>query len=295
MTSQVPVPESAVADETPPDLAAGPVHEVLPDVAYRTLGIVNVAFLGRPGCGAGGWVLVDAGLPTSAGAIREAAAERFGTDAGGNAAPPACIVMTHAHFDHAGAVEELAAAWDVPVFCHPAEAPFLDGTESYPPPDPTAGGGLMGLSSVLFPRGPHDVGERLRTLDADGGDGGGPLPLPAGLGEWRWVPTPGHTPGHVSLWRAGDRTLLSGDAVITQAQESAYAVATAAPEVHGPPMYFTPDWPAAAASARRLAALNPEVLLSGHGVALSGEGMRSALRELAGRFGEVAVPAGELA
>ena len=199
--------------------------------------------------------------------------------------------MTHAHFDHAGAVEELAEAWDVPVLCHPAEAPFLNGSESYPPPTPTAGGGLMGLSSVLFPRGPHDVGGRLRTLEADGG-GDGPVPLPADLGAWRFVHTPGHTPGHVALWRPSDRTLLSGDAVITQAQESAYAVATAAPEVHGPPMYFTPDWPAAAESARRLAGLEPEVLLSGHGVALSGESMRSALRELAGRFGEVAVPAG---
>ena len=291
---QIPVPDAARAAEAPPDLAAGPVHEVLPDVAYRRLGIVNVAFLGRPGCGAGNWALVDAGLPGTAGAIREVARERFG---GGRdePCPPACIVMTHGHFDHVGALEELAEGWDVPVLCHPAEAPYLNGSESYPPPDPAAGGGLMAWLSVLFPRGPVDVGGRLAPLDGEGGPGGedgGGVPVPAGCGAWRWVATPGHTRGHVSLWRASDRTLLSGDAVITTAQESAYAAATQEPELHGPPRYFTPDWPAAAASARRLADLEPETLVPGHGRALAGGPMRSALRELADRFGEVAVPAG---
>ncbi|MFH5805532.1 MBL fold metallo-hydrolase [Alienimonas sp. DA493] len=292
MTSQIPVPEAARADESPADLTPGPVHEALGDVAYRRLGIVNVAFVGAPGCGAGNWVLLDAGLPGTADRIREVAAERFaagGTDAGAPC-PPAAILMTHGHFDHVGVLEELAAEWDVPVLAHPAEAPFLTGRESYPPPDPMAGGGLVNLSSALFPRGPVDVGDRLRTLETDGApDGGGPVPP---LPGWRWLPTPGHTPGHVSFWRPSDRTLLSGDAVISTEQESAYAVATQREEVHGPPMYFTPDWSAAAASARKLAALEPETLVTGHGRALAGPAMRSALRELADRFEEVAVPAG---
>ena len=302
MTSQIPVPESARADETPPELAAGPVREVLGDgapgdVAYRRLGIVNVAFLGAPGCGAGNWVLVDAGLPGTADMIREAARERFagrrdagrGEDGGaGGPCPPAAIVMTHGHFDHVGALEDLAAGWDVPVFAHPREAPYLSGEEKYPPPDPAAGGGLMSLSSVLFPRGPVDVGDRLAFLETDGDpDGGGPVPP---LPGWRWLPTPGHTAGHVSFWRASDRTLLSGDAVISTEQESAYAALTQREEVHGPPMYFTPDWPAAGGSARRLAALEPETLVTGHGRALAGPAMRAALHELADRFEEVAVP-----
>ena len=303
MTSQIPVPEAARAAETPPDRAAGPVREVLPDVAYRRLGIVNVAFLGAPGAGAGGWVLLDAGLPGTAAAIREVAADRFGGGSG-EPCPPAAIVLTHGHVDHVGVLEELAAGWDVPVFAHPAEAPFLTGEESYPPPDPLAGRGLMSLLGGLFPRDPVDVSGRLRALETDGGpdggpdggephgggpDGGGPVPP---LPGWRWVPTPGHTPGHVSFWRPSDRTLLSGDAVITTDQSSAYAVATQAEEVHGPPEYFTPDWPAAAASARRLAALEPETLLSGHGRPLAGPAMRTALHELADRFEEVAVPPG---
>ena len=289
MTSQIPVPGAARAAETPPDRAAGPVREVRPDLAYRRLGIVNVAFVGAPGAGAGGWVLVDAGLPATADFIREVAAGRFGGGSG-EPCPPAAILLTHGHVDHVGVLEELAADWDVPVFAHPAEAPFLTGQESYPPPDPLAGRGLMSLLGGLFPRDPVDVSGRLTLLETDGEpDGGGPVPP---LPGWRWVPTPGHTPGHVSFWRPSDRTLLSGDAVITTDQSSAYAVATQAEEVHGPPEYFTPDWTAAAASARRLAGLEPETLVSGHGRALSGPAMRAALRELADRFEEVAVPAG---
>ena len=38
---------------------------------------------------------------------------------------------------------------------------------------------------------------------------------------WRWVHTPGHTAGHVSLFRDADRTLIAGDAFVTTKQESA--------------------------------------------------------------------------
>jgi hypothetical protein len=85
---------------------------------------------------------------------------------------------------------------------------------------------------------------------------------------------------HVSLFRDRDRTLLSGDALITVKQESAIAVATQRRSMHGPPAYFTQDWPAAERSVRRLAALEPETLLPGHGEAWSGPGMRSQLRGL---------------
>lgn len=107
---------------------------------------------------------------------------------------------------------------------------------------------------------------------------------------WRWVHTPGHTEGHVSLWREDDRTLIAGDAFITTAQESAYAVAVQEPELHGPPRYFTPDWAAAKASVEALSALEPELVVTGHGKALAGEEMRAALRRLARDFDEVAVP-----
>ena len=108
--------------------------------------------------------------------------------------------------------------------------------------------------------------------------------------EWNWIHTPGHTPGHVSLWRGSDRTLIAGDAFITTDQESVYAVLTQKTEMHGPPMYYTQNWDEAEASVRKLASLNPEVVITGHGHAMAGEDMRAALNELANSFRTVAVP-----
>ncbi len=98
------------------------------------------------------------------------------------------------------------------------------------------------------------------------------------------------TSWHVSLWRPSDHTLIAGDAVITTRQESAYAVMTQTPEMHGPPAYFTQDWTSAARSVRTLAALEPELLVTGHGHTMKGEEMRVALRTLARDFSMLALP-----
>lgn len=140
----------------------------------------------------------------------------------------------------------------------------------------------MSLLSPLYPKEPIDVESRLRFLPEDGA-------VPGMLG-WRWLHTPGHTPGHISLWREADRALIVGDAFITTAQESAYAVVTQKPEMHGPPMYFTPNWNAARESVEKLAALEPELVVTGHGRAMEGAAMRRALHELADEFDEIAVP-----
>src|SRR5262249_21501064 len=97
------------------------------------------------------------------------------------------------------------------------------------------------------------LGDRVRPLPADGS-------VP-GMPGWRWLHTPGHTAGHVSLFRDEDRVLIAGDAFTTVAQESFLAVLTQARHVHRPPAYFPTDWSAAprrgvtsAAPARRPAA-----------------------------------------
>jgi hypothetical protein len=77
---------------------------------------------------------------------------------------------------------------------------------------------------------------------------------------------------------------------ITTRQESAYAAITQAPEMHGPPMYLTPNWVSARASVQSLAALAPDVVVTGHGQDMQGREMRAALQELAQRFYDVAVP-----
>jgi glyoxylase-like metal-dependent hydrolase (beta-lactamase superfamily II) len=273
VTDGIPLDAAARADR--PDEGER-AHEVARDVAYQRHAIVNVAFAGLRG--ADGWVLIDAGLPGSAGAIERAAAERFGAGK-----PPSAIVLTHGHFDHVGALETLVGRWDVPVFAHRLERPYLDGSSAYPPADPFVGGGMMATLSRFFPRSPVDVGTHLSDLPSDGG-----VPF---LPGWKWIHTPGHTPGHVSLWRASDTLLVAGDACVTTRQESAYSALTQEPELHGPPAYFTQDWDAARESVRTLAALRPDVVVPGHGRPMRGPGMRDALELLARDFDERARPA----
>lgn len=246
---------------------------VAPDVFCQRLGIVNVIFFGSP---RGQWVLIDAGLPGTANKIQRQAKELF------TQSKPCAIILTHGHFDHVGALRELCDLWEAPVYAHPLEWPYLDGRSQYPPPDPTVGGGLMAALSPLYPRGPVNVGGRLRGLPADGS-----VPFMPG---WRWIATPGHTPGHISLWREADRTLIAGDAFITTNQESAYAVATQKPEVHGPPMYYTQDWEQARDAVHKLASLAPRRAATGHGPPLESAELSTGLRLLAENFDSIAKP-----
>lgn len=254
-----------------PDRIAGGVYRV-------PLSIVNAYLVGPPGAGDRGWVLVDAGLSISGGAIRAAAAAVFGPKS-----RPAAIVLTHGHFDHVGSLKALAETWDAPVYAHRLEIPYVTGRAAYPPPDPSVGGGMMSLLSPLYSRRPVDVSGRARPLPE-----GGAVPAMAG---WRSVHTPGHSPGHVALFRDADRTLIAGDAFVTTRQESALAAVFKPRVIHGPPAYFTTDWDEAERSVRRLAQLRPEVAATGHGVPVRGEEMRKELDRLAADFRRVAVPA----
>lgn len=253
----------------------GPLMEVAPDIAAHRIVMVNVAFIGDPG--SDDWVLIDAGLPFSAPSIMRAAAERFGAHS-----RPKAILLTHAHFDHVGALTALIKAWDVPVYAHPLELPYITGRSAYPPPDPTVGGGIMARLSTLYPRGPWNIGDRAQPLPADGS-------VPH-LPDWRWVAAPGHSPGQVAFFRDVDRALIAGDAFVTTKQESATAVAMQRQEIHGPPTYYTIDWDNARASVQRLAALRPAMAVTGHGVPMIGERLERELQVLADHFDELAIP-----
>jgi hypothetical protein len=61
-------------------------------------------------------------------------------------------------------------------------------------------------------------------------------------------------------------------------------------EISGPPRYFTMDWAAAEKSVGKLAALHPEVAVTGHGVAMAGEELERSLKKLVDRFDELALP-----
>lgn len=250
--------------------------DVTADVAgLRTL-IANLYFIDAPGKSSE-WILVDAGVGRCAAEIIAAAESRYGAEA-----RPAAIILTHGHFDHVGGLPELLEKWNVPVFAHRLELPFLDGRSSYPPGDPGVGGGAMAWLSFVYPREPLNL-KNLHELPKDGS-----VPF---LPDWCWIHTPGHTPGHISLFRAVDGLLIAGDAIVTTRQESAISAITQKPqEIHRPPAYFTIDWQLAADSVRYLADLRPEIVAAGHGLPMRGEQMRSQLRILAEHFEEIAVP-----
>jgi glyoxylase-like metal-dependent hydrolase (beta-lactamase superfamily II) len=251
----------------------GKTEQITPDLFRLRVLFVNMYFYGTPQS----WVLIDAGLPGSSNKIMDAARECFG-----EGARPEAILLTHGHFDHVGALPSLLDAWDVPVYAHSLEMPFLTGKSDYPPPDPTVGKGAMALMSFMYPDKGIDLGARVKPLPEDGSV----LHMPG----WRWIHTPGHTPGHVSLFRVEDSCLIAGDAFVTTKQESLYAVLTQKQEVHGPPAYFTPDWASARRSVERLAALRPSIAATGHGVPMHGQDLISGLERLVAEFEHVAVP-----
>jgi glyoxylase-like metal-dependent hydrolase (beta-lactamase superfamily II) len=181
-----------------------------------------------------------------------------------------------------GSIVELILEWHVPVYAHPLEHPFLTGAQAYPEPDTSVEGGMLAKISSIYPNEPVDISEALKSLPDDGS-----IPF---LPGWRWVHVPGHSPGQVALFRESDGVLISADAIVTVKQDSMYKVLVQKEEVCGPPVYLTTDWDTAFESAKTLSALNPKVLVPGHGTAMHGEELKNGLTKLINEWNEVAVP-----
>jgi len=105
-----------------------------------------------------------------------------------------------------------------------------------------------------------------------------------GLAGWRWMHTPGHTPGHVSLFREADGVLLAGDAFATMNLDSWTAYLTRKRELSRPSPPFTFDWETTRRSVARLADLEPRVVAAGHGLPIAGDHVAAELRSFAGRL-----------
>jgi len=218
----------------------------------------------------GPWAVVDTGIPGQSERIISAAKAQFGKDS-----RPEGVYLTHGHYDHAGSALALAAYWDVPIYIHKMELPYVTGKAVYPPIDPTVGGPI-GLVSYVAKHWPLDLRDYVRPLPETGA-------LP-GMTGWEVVPTPGHAPGHVSYFRKRDRVLLAGDALMTVRLDHLWDALRRPHQLAPPPPASTIDWIMARKSLQRLAELQPRTIGAGHGIPLSDNNLPMSLESMAIHF-----------
>ena len=252
-------------------------QEVTPDILVLEFTVVNAFIIGDIGARSGEWTLVDTGLENSADFILHSVEERYGKES-----RPHAIVLTHGHFDHVGSVIKLSELWDVPVYAHKLEVPYLTGKKDYPLADPTVDEGMVAKMSPTFPHKSIDLGFRVIPLPSDG-------QIP-GMNGWKWIHTPGHTEGHIALYRENDGVIIAGDAFTTVKQESLMSVITQNEKISGPPKYLTTDWQRAEESVSKLKDLSPSLALPSHGKPMKGDSLKQHLDMLVENFEEIAVP-----
>jgi glyoxylase-like metal-dependent hydrolase (beta-lactamase superfamily II) len=209
-----------------------PVHQI------TRLGLVNAYLVPEDD----GLTLVDAMIPRSHKQIL-AAAERLG-------APIRRIALTHAHGDHIGALDALAAALpDAEVLISDRDARLLRKDMSLDPDEPQAKlrGGYPGAKTA--PTRTFAPGDRIGSLEVHA--------------------APGHTPGQVAFLDPRDRTLYCADAYSTLG-----GVSTTAKANWRFPLPALSTWhkPTALATARTLRALDPARLAPGHGKVVEAPG-----------------------
>lgn len=154
----------------------------------------------------------------------------------------AAHALTHAHPDHQGSSHEVCERLGVPLWCGSGDADAMETGEvmRLVPYNP-----MSWISFRAFAGPGHPVARRLREGDDVAG--------------FTVLETPGHSPGHVALWREADRSLFVGDVVWNLNPR------TGLPGLHEPPKAFSPDPALNRESARRLAALEPRSIYFGHG------------------------------
>jgi glyoxylase-like metal-dependent hydrolase (beta-lactamase superfamily II) len=173
-----------------------------------------------------GDVLVDAGLGLHARGILKALDGHAVTT----------HVVTHAHGDHVGGSKTVSDALGVPVWCGAGD---VDAAQSG---RPAAASRLQ----AVFRWKPVQVARELRE-----GDEVGP--------GFTVLDVAGHSPGQIALWRERDRTLICADVFLN------LEFYTARSGLHEPPRLFNWDPARNRDCARRLAALEPQLTLFGHG------------------------------
>src|SRR5262249_8220738 len=193
----------------------------------------------------GGVTLFDAGARTMSRAVASAGAKLGGVRR---------VVLGHSHTDHRGAAPALGA----PVLCHPEEVQDAEGSGGFRYwPE-----GLVGLPTPQ---------RQVRRLPHRYAWDGGPVGVARtgsqgrGGGGVRRVPSPGHAPRRIALWRDSDRLALTSDCFYTLDMWGR----NSSPRV--PEDVYNLDTDQARASILKLAALEPAAAWPGHGKPLTGD------------------------
>lgn len=158
------------------------------------------------------------------------------------------LALTHAHIDHVGGAKGVCEHFGVELWAGEADIPAVEAGKQH--------GMKVGGGFPAFP-----VGRALSEGDT--------------VADFTVLDTPGHSPGHVSYWRESDRVLICGDVWLNM------SVITTRPGLHDPPGMATPDPAQNKESQKKLAALEPSIVLFGHGPVLS-EGAAEKLAAAAG-------------
>ena len=199
--------------------------EVAPDV-WQLRGFppnaINVFVVGD--------VLIDAGTRWSGRRIFSQIADR----------KISAVALTHVHPDHQGMAKVVCEKLSVPLQCHEADVPIMEGRERMMPHTFAAK-----CTTLLMTGPPHPVDRVLHDGDIVAG--------------FRVIHSPGHTPGHVIFFRDSDRVAIVGDVL------NGMNLVTTWPGLHEPPSFFTWNPVINRESIRRLAELKPKLLLFGHG------------------------------
>jgi hydroxyacylglutathione hydrolase len=157
------------------------------------------------------------------------------------------LALTHVHPDHQGVAKDVCEARGVPLACHADDVDAMEGRR--PVQESAESSPVNRLIKAVWQGPPHPVGRVLHEGDEVAG--------------FRVVHAPGHARGEVIFFRDSDRVAICGDVI----RNMSYA--TGLPGIKEPPELFTYDPAENRRSIRKLAALNPSLILPGHGPAVT--------------------------
>jgi glyoxylase-like metal-dependent hydrolase (beta-lactamase superfamily II) len=157
---------------------------------------------------------------------------------------PRMVALTHCHPDHQGGAAMLCRRYRIPLACHAADVPAMEGTAAMQPEN-----FIMRLGMRFWAGPTHPVGRVLHDGDEVAG--------------FRVVHTPGHTPGHCLFFRDTDRVAIAGDVLAN------IHFLSGRPGLREPPSFFSVDRELNRKSIEVLAALKPRVICFGHGPPLT--------------------------